>query len=99
MKAIVENNAGEVRSTQVATKKRIGGLEEITVQYDLTVPLTRLSAVLYAIESHTPYLFIDHADIGAPMGWQPQAATGSKRPVEPNLQLRCTIRAYRWSSK
>jgi hypothetical protein len=99
MKAIIESNAGEVRSTQVATKKRIRGLEEITVQYDLSVPLTRLSSVLYAIESHTPYLFIDHADIATPMGWPPQAGASAKRQIEPNLEVRCTVRAYRWSGK
>lgn len=99
VKAIVETNAGEVQSTQLATKKALGSLEEITVQYDITVPITRLRALLYAIESHTPYLYIDHADISAPLGWQPQPPQAGKKPPEPKLQLRCSIHAYRWSAK
>lgn len=99
VKSIVEANAGEVQSTQLATKKAVGSLEEITVQYDLTVPITRLNALLYAIESHTPYLYIDHADISAPLGWQFQPTANGKKPPEPKLQLRCSIHAYRWSAK
>jgi len=98
MKSMVENNAAEVRSTQVASKKMVGGLEEISVQYDLTVPITRLSALLYAIESHTPYLYIDRANISGGFGWQAPVQTGKKQP-EPKLEVRLTIRAYRWSAK
>lgn len=98
MKSLVENNAGEVRSSQVASKKPVGGLEEIAVQYDLSVPITRLSPLLYAVESHTPYLFIDHATISGALGWQPPPQPGKKQP-EPKLEVRLTVRAYRWSAK
>jgi hypothetical protein len=97
VKSLVENNAGEVRSAQVASKKPVGGLEEIAVQYDLSVPITKLNPLLYAIESHTPYFFIDAATISGALGWQP-TQTGKRQP-EPKLDLRLTVRAYRWSAK
>jgi hypothetical protein len=97
MKSLVENNAAEVRSSQTSSKKAVGGLEEIAVQYDLSVPITRLSPLLYAIESHSPYFFIDQAAISGGLAWQsPQI--GKKQP-EPKLDVRLTVRAYRWSAK
>jgi hypothetical protein len=98
VKSLVENNVGEVRSTQVASKKPTGGLEEISIQYDLSVPITRLDPLLYAIESHTPYLFIDHATISGGLAWQ-QPQSASKKQPEPKLDVRLTVRAYRWSAK
>lgn len=98
MKSLVENNVGEVRSSQVASKKPAGGLEEISIQYDLSVPITRLNPLLYAIETHTPYLFIDHATISGGLAWQQPQPTGRKQP-EPKLEVRLTVRAYRWSAK
>jgi hypothetical protein len=98
VKSLVENNVGEVRSTQVAAKKPVGGLEEISIQYDLSVPITRLNPLLYAIESHAPYLFIDHATISGGLGWQ-QPQPAGKKQSEPKLDVRLTVRAYRWSAK
>lgn len=98
VKSIVENNVGEIRSTQIASKKPAGGLEEISIQYDLSVPITRLNPLLYAIESHSPYLFIDHATISGGLAWQ-QPQPAGKKLTEPKLEVRLTIRAYRWSAK
>jgi hypothetical protein len=99
LKAIVEANAGELQSAQGGASKQIGDLELISVQSDLLVPMTRLSALIYALESHTPYIFIDRADISAPMGWQTQSQAAAKPQPEPKLSVRWTIHAYRWSAK
>lgn len=99
MKSIIENNVGEVRSSQVSSKKPAGGLEEIAVQYSLSVPITRLNPLLYAIETHTPYLFVDAITISGTPAWQqPIAQSGRKQP-EAKLEVRLTVRAYRWSAK
>jgi len=98
IKAIVESNGGEVRSSQSNAPKPLGNLERISVQYDLALPITRLSAVIYAVEAHTPYYFIDRADISGPTGWQPQTQLQKSTP-EPKLELRWTLHAYRWSAK
>ncbi|HEY5337643.1 MAG TPA: type II secretion system protein GspM [Rhizomicrobium sp.] len=95
VKAIVETNGGEVHSAQIGETSTIGNLGIVTVQCDLSVPMAHLSALLYAIESHTPYLFVDRADIVAPAGWQ-AAGTALSNPM---LELHWTIRGYRWDAK
>ena len=52
IKAIVETNGGEIHSAQIGASSRIGDLDIILIQYDLSIPVTRLSALVYAIESH-----------------------------------------------
>ncbi len=99
IKSLVEANAGEIHSAQIGETRSMGDLDLIAVQYELSVPITHLSALVYAIESHTPYFFIDHADISAPLDWQPATHTGSSPPPEPKLEVRWTIRSYRWSAK
>lgn len=95
IKAIVETNGGEIYSAQIGASSRIGNLDIILIQYDLSIPVTRLSALVYAIESHTPYFFIDRADIAAPAGWQ----AGGNTPAAPKLEIHWTIRGYRWGAK
>lgn len=96
VKAIVDANGGEIHSAQVGAPSRVGDLDVVLVQYNLSIPAARLGALVYAIETHTPYFFIDHADIAAPAGWQ----TGiSSAPTAPKLEVRWTVRAYRWGAK
>ncbi len=95
VKTIVEANGGEVRSAQNGPVGSTGGLDVVSIEYDLSLPISHLSALLYAVETHTPYLFVDHADIAAPVGWQPASAA----QAEPQLEIHWTIRAYRWGVK
>ena len=95
IKGIVETNGGEIHSAQNGTSSRIGDLDLILIQYDLSIPVMRLSALTYAVESHTPYFFIDRADIAAPAGWQ----VGANAPAAPKLEIHWTIRGYRWGAK
>jgi hypothetical protein len=92
VKTLVRANAGEIRTAQTAAVVKTGGFETISVAYDLTVPLSHLRALTYAIESHTPYLFLDNVAISAPT-----AANGAA-PSEPVLELRWTVRGYRWAA-
>jgi len=95
MKAIVASNQGEVRSAQPLASTRQGGFEVISVAYDIVVPLARLNSLVYAIESHAPYLFVDDAELTAGQAWD----TGELAPTGniPKLEVRWTIHAYRWS--
>lgn len=90
LKDIVESNGGEVRSAQAMPTTASNGFEIVSVECDLTVPASRLRDLLYAIETHRPYLFIDSADITAPVSWDP------KSTVEPSYEVRWGVRAYRW---
>jgi len=96
MKTIVENNQGEVRSAQPLPATREGSFEVISVAYDIVVPLAKLNSLSYAVESHAPYFFIDDATLTAGQAWD----TGEAAAVGtiPKLEVRWTIRAYRWSA-
>lgn len=92
IKAMVERAGGEVRSAFALPPSKDHGLDLVSVQYDIAVPATRLHELAYALETHLPYLFMTSADVTAPQTWP----TDPKAP-EPQLELRCTLSAYRWS--
>lgn len=92
VKTIVDRAGGNILSAQIIPATKANGFETIAIQYDLVVPITRLVGLTYAIESHTPYLFIGDADISTPQVWQP----GDTPMPEPKLEVRWTIRGYRW---
>lgn len=92
VKTIVDRNGGNIISAQIVPATKTNSFETIAVQYDLVVPITHLVDLTYAIESHTPYLFIGDADISMPQIWQP----GDTQMPEPKLEVRWTIRGYRW---
>jgi general secretion pathway protein M len=93
VKAIVVANQGEVRTAQVVPASTVDGFQVIAIQYDLMIPMARLRDLTYAIESHTPYLFIDEADIVSNQDFQ----SGDPQTANPMMELRWTIHAYRWS--
>ncbi len=95
IKDIAGANGSDVRSAQIGSVDHVGVLDAISVQYDLTVPITRLKPLLYAIETRAPYLFIEQIDIAAPAGWKSTSNAAS----EPKLEVHCTLRAYRWGTK
>jgi len=92
IKAMVERAGGEVRSAFALPPSKDHDLDLVSVQYDITVPATHLRELAYALETHLPYLFVTAADVTAPQTWP----TDPKAP-EPQLELRCTLSAYRWS--
>jgi hypothetical protein len=93
IKDVVQSNAGDLRSAQALAPSRDNGFDRVTVQCDLTVPASHLKDLLYAVEVHTPYFFVDHVDITAPL--TPSSNGGAA--VEPTLEIRWTIHAYRWA--
>jgi hypothetical protein len=93
VKSIVTDNQGEVRTAQIVPATNVDGFEVIAIQYDLAVPMAKLRDLIYAIETRTPYLFVDDADIIA----QQDLQSGDPQPINPMLDVRWTIRGYRWS--
>jgi Type II secretion system (T2SS), protein M subtype b len=89
-KSIVSANDGEIRSSQILLATKANGYEIVAIEYDLTVPMSRLRDLSYAVETHDPYLFIDHATISASQSSQSPAADFT-------LELRWTLRAYHWA--
>jgi hypothetical protein len=94
VKSIVTDNQGEVRTAQIVPATTVDGFEVISIQYDLAVPMAKLRDLIYAIETRTPYLFVDDADIIAQQDWQ----SGDPLPTNPMLDVRWTIRGFRWSA-
>ncbi len=92
VKALVVANQGEVRTAQIVPASTIDGFQVIAVQYDLMLPMSRLRDLTYAIETHTPYLFIDEADITTMQDYQ----SGDPQAANPTIDVRWTIHAYRW---
>ncbi len=93
LKTLVEADGGEVRSAFALPAVAQNGLTLISVQYDITVPVTKLRRLAYDIESHLPYLFVSGVDVTAPQSWpsDPKAAA-------PRVELRWTISGYRRSA-
>lgn len=90
VKELVEASGGELRSAQALASTEANGFEIVQVECDLTVPASRLRELLYAVETHRPYLFINSADITAPIVWD------IKNNTEPAYEVRWSVSAYRW---
>ncbi|MGA7676316.1 MAG: type II secretion system protein GspM [Rhizomicrobium sp.] len=93
MKSIIDANGGVLLSAQILPPVTMRGFDVVAIQYDLTLPLSRLRSLLYAVETHTPYFFIDEADVQMPPNWRPD----NPQMSDPTLEVRWTVHAYRWS--
>lgn len=88
VRELVQEQHGEIRSAQVAPPITTHGFQRISVEYDMVIHMSHLTNLIYAVESHTPYLFIDAADIIGP-------AQSTRQLRDPQLEVRWTISAYR----
>jgi hypothetical protein len=92
-KAVAARNGAEIRSTQILPVKKASGFDVIAIEYDLTVPESRMRDLAYSVEASDPYLLIDDVAITAP-GTAPADDVAKD---DPTLELRWTVRGYRWS--
>lgn len=91
MKDLIDKNGGSLLSAQLLPPTAVKGFDSVAIEYDMTVPLSNFSALVYAVETHVPYYFVDSADFVMPPNWKP----GSNTP-DPAMEMRWTIHAYRW---
>ena len=92
VKTIVESNGGTVLSSQNIPPTTADGFEKIEIRYDISLPLGSLKNIIYQIETHTPYLFIDSVNMRMPENWQP----GNGPAPAPAMEAQWVVRAYRW---
>lgn len=59
-KKILDENGGKLSSIQILPHKDDDLYRKVSVSLQLTAPLTAVKAMLYALESKHPYLFIDN---------------------------------------
>jgi len=91
MKTLIDHNGGSLLSAQLLPPTKVKGFDSVAIQYDLTIPLSRFSGLVYAVETHVPYYFVDSADLVMPPNWRPNSPT-----QDPSMEIRWTIHAYRW---
>jgi predicted secreted protein len=91
IKTLVEENQGTLHSVQTMPAIKQGGFETIAVQADLSVPISRLKALAYALSAHRPYLFVDEASITTP-----PSDPDNIQAHEQMLDVRWTVHGYRW---
>lgn len=89
IKRLVEQNGGEIRSTQVLQPKAENGFERIAIQYDLSLSPNDLQATLYQIETHNPYFLLDTISIQAPETQRAGTTTNLR------LSIRWQVSGYR----
>ncbi|HEX3430097.1 MAG TPA: type II secretion system protein GspM [Rhizomicrobium sp.] len=91
MKTLIDGNGGSLLSAQLLPPTKVKGFDSVSIQYDLTIPLSRFSGLVYAVETHVPYYFVDSADFVMPPNWRPNSPQ-----QDPSMEMRWTIHAYRW---
>lgn len=60
LRGIVEQNGGKLITVQAPTSRDDGRYRQITVTVQLTANILALRRILNALESNTPYLFVDN---------------------------------------
>jgi hypothetical protein len=91
VKPIIESEGGQVRSAQNLPPVAAGGFERVDVQYDASIPLAKLKAIAYRIETSKPYLFLDTIDLRSGQ----DITSDTQTPAD--LQVRWIVRGYRWT--
>jgi hypothetical protein len=95
MKELIERNGGALLSARLLAPASANGFDVISISYDMTVPLGRFRTLLYAVETHTPFYFVNDADFIMPPNWKP----GNAQNPDPAMEVRWTIHAYRWNGR
>lgn len=88
--AIFDANGAKVNSTSVLPHKDDGAYRQVTVSVQLIAPLSAIKAMLYALESVHPYLFLDNFSIRAPN----MVVTRSEPATEPDLVVQFDLSGY-----
>ncbi|HEX3666358.1 MAG TPA: type II secretion system protein GspM [Rhizomicrobium sp.] len=91
MKGLIDKNGGSLLSAQLLPPTKVKGFDSVSIEYDVTIPLSNFSSLVYAVETHVPYYYVDSADLVMPPNWRPNSPNQN-----PSLEMRWTIHAYRW---
>lgn len=88
-RVVLEANGGKLNSIQILPPKDEGAYRQVSVSMQLTTPLSGLKAMLHALESARPYLFIDNFSVRSPM-----AFVVRNPAVEPDLAVQFDLTGY-----
>jgi general secretion pathway protein M len=87
---ILDRNGGKLNSIQILPHKDEGAYRQVSVNLQLTAPLSAVKAMLYALESARPYLFVDNFAIRTPYNPAARNDTGN----EPDLIVQFDLTGY-----
>lgn len=93
---IVAANQGRISASQILPTQEDSKATEpqaISVSIQMTASIISLQLILHTIESHTPYLFIDHLFIQGHQGRGYKPVPG----IQPEFAVQFTVRGYNLS--
>lgn len=88
--SIIEQNGGKLVTMQAPTSREEGRFRQITVNVHLTANIQSLRRILHAVESNTPYLFIDNVMIRSQVASQHRPVPGQ----EPEMFVHFDVTGY-----
>jgi general secretion pathway protein M len=94
VKAAVESNGGRITTSQNTTPREDGRFREIGVNVQFFATTPALQKILYAIESHVPYLIVENITIrplNAFRGFRPAAGQ------EPELNVQIDVGGWAYA--
>lgn len=87
---IFDANGAKVLSVQILPHKDEGAYRQVTVSVQLLAPLSAVKAMLYALETAHPYLFLDNFSIKA----SNMVVTRTESATEPELVVQFDLSGY-----
>jgi len=94
VRQLVESSGGRLISLQPPVVKEEGRYRQVSVNVQITANVFAMRKILHAIESHTPYLFIDNLVVRSQVPGNFKPAPGG----EPEMFLIFDISGYAFTS-
>lgn len=91
IKAMLQAQGADFRSSQILPAGKAKGFETITIEYEFNIAMEKLGPLLYALQTHKPFLFADDTTITA---GDDTVASNSKSVL---LHVHFVLRAFRWA--
>jgi len=88
-RVVLEANGGKLNSIQIIPPKDEGAYRLVSVSMQLSAPLSAVKAMLHALESARPYLFIDNFSVRSPAGFAVRDPA-----AEPDLLVQFDLTGY-----
>jgi len=90
MRQLIEGNGAKLITMQVPPSKEEGRYRQVTVNVQLTANINALRRILHAIESSTPYLFVDNVMVRSSVPSNFRPAPGA----EPEMFVQFDVYGY-----
>ncbi|HYC34799.1 MAG TPA: type II secretion system protein GspM [Usitatibacter sp.] len=90
VRSIVEANGGKLVTMQAPSSREDGRYRQITVNVQLTANIQALRRILHAIETNTPYLFVDNLMVRSQVSGQHRPGPGQ----EPEMFVHFDVSGY-----